>query len=154
MTLSNLPRPILGILAIAPALLVVTAMFIAIPWLKSLPDSIAMTIAIIASIFVMGWSLFIAFAAQKTQDEVQRHSERVGLQYGFTGGALFVAILLMIPPFHDVVINTANNLAISLKGDAAKAPMLAYVAGIATLAFAQSIGALIACRFWWRSKSS
>lgn len=154
MPLSNLPRILLGAIALAPAVIVVIAMFAAIPWLKSLPDNIAMAIAITASVFVMGWSLFIAFAAQKTQDEVQRHSERIGLQYGFTGGALFVAILLMIPPFHDVVINTANHLAISLKGDAAKAPLLAYVAGIATLAFAQSIGAVIASRFWWRSKSS
>lgn len=153
MTLSNLPRPLLGLLAIAPAVIVVTAMFAAIPWLNSLPDSIAMAIAITASIFVMGWSLFIAFAAQKTQDEVQRHSERIGLQNGFLGASIFVAILLFIPAFHDFVINASNSLATSLKGDAEKAPLLAYVAGVVTLALAQSIGAIIACRIWWRSKS-
>ncbi len=153
MTLTNLPRPVLGLLALAPSVIALTAMIAAIPWLRTLPDSVAMTIAIIASVFVMGWSLFIAFIAQKSQDEVQRHSERVGLQYGFFGASIFVAVLLFLPPFHDFVINASTNLAVSLKGNAEKAPLLAYVAGIATLAFAQSIGAVIACRFWWRAKS-
>lgn len=153
MTFSNLSRPLLGALALAPGVIVVAAMLTAIPWLKTLPDSIAMTIAITASVFVMGWSLFIAFIAQKSQDEVQRHSERIGMQYGFVGASIFVAILLFIPAFHDFVNDAATSLAVSLKGSADKAPLLAYVGGIVTLALTQSVGAVIACRFWWRAKS-
>lgn len=153
MTLTNLPRPVLALLAIAPVAIVVTAMFTAIPWLKTLPDALAMTIAICASIFVMGWAMLIAFLTKRRQDEVQRHSERVSLAYGFIGGTVFVNLLLLIPPFHDFIIDAANTVAIELKGDAAKAPILAYVAGVTSVVVAQSIGAAIVSQFWWRSKS-
>ncbi len=153
MPLSTLPRPLLGLLAMLPIALVATVMFAAIPWLKTLPDALATTIAISASIFVMGWAMFVASLAKRRQDEVQRHSERIGLAYGFIGGAVFVNLLLLIPPFHDLIIDAANNIAIELKGNASKSPILAYVGGVTSVVVAQSIGAIIACQYWWRSKS-
>lgn len=153
MPLSTLPRPLLGLLAMLPIALVATVMFAAIPWLKTLPDALATTIAISASIFVMGWAMFVASLAKRRQDEVQRHSERIGLAYGFIGGAVFVNLLLLIPPFHDFIVDAANNIAIELKGNASKSPILAYVGGVTSVVVAQSIGAIIACQYWWRSKS-
>ena len=153
MTRSTLPRPMLGLLAILPIAVVATGVFAAIPWLKTLPDALALTITISASIFVMGWSMFIASLARRRQDEVQRHSERIGLAYGFIGGTVFVNLLLFIPPFHDFIIDAANTIAVELKGDPSKSPLLAYVGGVASVVFAQSIGAVIAGQYWWRRKS-
>lgn len=153
MTRSTLPRPLVGLLAILPIAVVATGVLAAIPWLKTLPDTLALTITISASIFVMGWAMFIASLARRRQDEVQRHSERVGLAYGFIGGTVFVNLLLLVPPFHDFVVDAANTVAVELKGDPSKSPMLAYVGGVASVVVAQSIGAVIAGQYWWRSRS-
>ncbi len=153
MPLSTLPRPVLGLLAILPIALVVTAVVSAIPWLKTLPDGAAYAFSIGAAIFTIGWSLFVAFLTRRRQDEVERYSERVGLQYGFLGGTIAVALALCLPGAADVIGAAANSVAVRLKGDADTAPVLAFVAGMAALAFAQSIGAIIACHIWWKAKS-
>lgn len=150
--LKNLSNRMLMLMALGPALLVVAAMFTAIPWLKSLPDPLALTISIGASIAVMVWSLYISTLVNRRQDEVQRASTRYAWQHGATAGSIAVALLLLIPPFGDGVIDTANAAAMALKGTTEKAPLLAFVGGFITLSLAQVIGAFVVCAFWWRSK--
>jgi hypothetical protein len=148
----KLSQTSLTLLALIPTVLLGVILFSALPWLKSLPDAVAMTISIGAAIVVMAVSLAVSILAQRRQDEVQCASGRYAVQHGNILGALLVAGVLLAPPFHDWLIATVNDIANSLKGDTQKAPMIAYVAGVATLAFAQVFGTIAASAWWWRGK--
>lgn len=133
-------------------MLVAIALFAAVPWLRSLPDPIALTITIGASLAVIVWSLFISTLLNRRLDEVEQASQRDAWQHGTTAGTIAVALLLCLPPVNDNIAGWANAAALALKGSTDKAPMLAFVAGFVTLALAQVIGAYIACNLWWRAK--
>ncbi len=148
----KLSQGVVVLLGLGPPVLVAIGLFAAVPWLKSLPDPIALTITIGASLAVIGWSLFVSALFNRRMDEVQRASQRDAWQHGTTAGTIAVAILLCLPPVSDGIVGLANAAATTLKGSTEKAPLIAFVGGFVTLALAQVIGAFVACNLWWRAK--
>lgn len=148
----NVSRRALAVLGIAPAVIACALIFSSIGWLESLPDALAMAITSGAAIFVMAWSLLISITFQRRQDEVELASGRYAMQHGFTIGAIGVAVLLLIPPFRDGVVDGSNALSLALRGDTKPAPLLAFVAGFMTLTIAQIVGAAVMSTLWWRGK--
>lgn len=150
--LRKLSKGALALLAIGPAMLVVVALFFALPWLEALPEPIALTLTIGAGLAVLVWALYISALFNRRQDEVERASSRDAWQHGTTAGSIAIALLLMVPPVGDGIIAAANATATALKGNTEKAPLLAFVGGFMALTFAQVIGAFVAASLWWRAK--
>jgi uncharacterized membrane protein len=151
--LRKLSRRSIALIGIAPAILAVPLLASGMGWLKTLPDALVLTITGGASIFVMAWAVIFSNMFQRRQDEVERSSGQYAMTHGFTIGTILIAVLLMIPAFGDWVIETSKGLALALKGDTEKAPMLAFVGGFMALTFAQIIGAAVMSIVWWKRKS-
>jgi hypothetical protein len=149
----RLSRRALVVIGIAPAILAVPLLASSVGWLKALPDALALMLTGGVGIFVMAWAVIFSNMFQRRQDEVERASGRYAMQHGFTIGSIVIAVLLLIPPFGDWVIESSNAVALSLKGNAEKAPLIAFVGGFMALTFAQIISAAVVGIIWWRQKS-
>lgn len=143
----------LALFALIPAVLVIAVLFLALPWLKTIPDAVAMAIVIPIALAIVAWGLFVAVLGARNEDEVQRASGRFAVQYGFIGGSVVVALLLLVPAFPDFITATANSIATAADGDTDKAPVLGFIGGVVTLTLAQSLCALVLGVYWWNSRS-
>lgn len=153
MPLTKLSPIMFLIVALTPIVVIPTALLTNLDKLKTLPDTAAIAISILASITVMGWSVYIATISNKKQDEVQKASTHFATHHSITIGSIIVALALCIPAVHDAIINTANSIALHLKGTTKGAPLIAFVGGFAALSIAQGLSAVVLSNLWWRSKS-
>jgi hypothetical protein len=142
---------IVGI-GVAPIALFVVVTFLSIPWLKQLPDGVVEAIALVATVLVLAWSLFISIMTNRRQDEVERASSKWAWMWGATGGSLLVALLLALPPFRDLVSDGVNGFLMETKGHTRQAAILGFVIGFATLSLAQTIGTIMMAVVWWKDK--
>jgi hypothetical protein len=139
-------------LAMAPVALIAVAMFVSIPWLKEQPDAVVNTIAGVATVVVVVWSLFISRMSTRRLDEVERASANWAWMWGATGGSMFVVLLLALPPFRDLVSAGVNGFLMEMKGHTRQAAVLGFVAGFVALSIAQTIGTLVMAMVWWSRK--
>ena len=150
--LRRLSRRSLVVAGIVPPALAAFLVFSGLGWLQTLPKVVALAITNGAAVFVMAWALVVSHAFQRRQDEVQLASGRYAMQHGFTIGTIGVATLLLIPPFRSWVVDTSNAVSFALEGDAAQAPLMAFVAGFMALTLSQIAGAAVMSGLWWRGK--
>jgi hypothetical protein len=136
----------------APIALFVAATFLSIPWLKTLPDGVVETIAIVTTVLVLGWSLFISLWTNKRQDEVLRESSKWAWMWGATSGTLFIALLLALPPFREFVNASVSSFLLEMKGHTRQAAILGFVTGFVALSVAQTVGTIVMAFVWWRNK--
>ena len=152
MTRNPLSPSIMAALAIIPVLVVMVTFFAILPWLDKQSDALVWIITIPTATGVVIWSSVMSWLARRSQDEVERAGERYAIKWGMLGGSAIVALILCIPPAHDLIVAAASNAAIWLKGTDEKATIISFVFGVATLAAAQGAASCIANIYWWRSK--
>src|SRR3546814_9596265 len=76
------------VLWFSPVVIVVVGFLAAIPWLKQQNDTFVLALAAVASIFVMGYALFISHRLQRDLDEVQIASAGFASSRGWVWGAM------------------------------------------------------------------
>src|SRR3546814_11774305 len=89
------------VLWFSPVVIVVVGFLAAIPWLKQQNDTFVLALTADASIFVMGYALFISHRLQRDLDEVQIASAAVASSRGWVGGAMATVLLQAMPPLTD-----------------------------------------------------
>jgi hypothetical protein len=81
----NAKKPSTGAIVgigVAPIALFVVVTFLSIAWLKQLPDEVVEAIALVATVIVLAWSLFISIMTNRRQDEVERASSKWAWMWG------------------------------------------------------------------------
>jgi len=90
----------LVVIMVAP----VAAILLAIPWLKRQPDELALLLTGVAAALTVLASIALAVLNDRKLDEWQRTNARFASQWGWTVGAGLFALLLVLPPVHDLIV--------------------------------------------------
>jgi len=90
----------LALVMVAPPL----AFFVSIPWLRHQPDGLVFLLTGIAATLTVLASIALAVINDRHIDEWQRSNARFSSQWGWTVGAGLVALLLALPPVHDLIV--------------------------------------------------
>src|SRR3546814_17944736 len=96
------------VLWFSPVVIVVVGFLAAIPWLKQQNDTFVLALTAVASIFVMGYALFISPRLQRDLAEVQISSAGFASHRGWVGGTIATVLLLAMPPVPDVLGGPAH----------------------------------------------
>ena len=101
---SKMPlRALLLVLMLVPPISFVAAL----PWLKQQPDGLVYLVTGITSALTVAASFLLAVLYDRKLDEWQRSNARFSSQWGWTAGACLVALLLALPPVHDLIVSGA-----------------------------------------------
>ncbi len=149
----NLPKSI-GRCALwfSPLLVVIVGFLSAIPWMKQQSDALVMTLTAAVSIFVMGYSVFLANRQQRRLDEVQIASQGFATSRGWTWGAMATVVLLTLPPVANGLVDLANRMGTGSPDTSDRdAVRLALFFGFMLVVFMQLIAVMVASAIWqWR----
>ncbi len=129
----------------APIVIVPTAIFSSLPWLKQQPDTVALAIAAAGSIFVMGYSAFLAARMNRHLDEVQIAGQRYSHTKGMMMGSFAAALAMLIPPLMDALVDLANTIA---GGSPDKAVKVGITIGFMLVVALQTLS-MAAVAIWW-----
>lgn len=129
----------------SPIVIVPIAVFTSIPWLKQQNDAIALGIAAAASIFVMGYSLFLTARVNRRLDEVEIAGQRFANTKGMTIGTVAAVLVMLFPPLMNVLVDLANTIG---AGSPEKAIRLGITIGFMLVVILQLLGT-VAVAIWW-----
>ena len=145
MTMTQLGKAGRCALWFAPIVIVPVAFFSSIPWLKQQHDAIALSIAAAGSIFVMGYSAFLAARMNWRLDEVQIAGQRYAHTKGMMIGYFAAALVMLIPPLMNALVDLANTVA---GGSPDKAVKLGIMIGFMLVVALQALS-MTAVAIWW-----
>jgi len=135
----------------SPVVVVVAGFLAAIPWLKQQDDALVLTLTAAVSIFVMSYAHFVTHRLQRHLDEVQIASQGFASSRGWVWGVMATAVLLLLPPVTNRLIDFANVLS---TGSAATtdrgAVHLALVFGLILVVVVQCVAVVVASAIWER----
>ena len=135
----------------SPVFIVVAGFFAAIPWLKQQNDAFVLALAAAASIFVMGYALFISHRLQRHLDEVQIASAGFASSRGWVWGATATVLLLMLPPVTNRLIDLANMLSTGSADTPDRGAVhLALFFGLILVVLMQLVSVILASAIWQR----
>ena len=138
-------------LSLSPVVIVVVGFFAAIPWLKQQNDTLVLTLTAAASIFVMGYGHFITHRLQRHLDEVQIASQGFASSRGWVWGATATAVLLMLPPVTNRLIDIANMLSTGSPDTSDRGAVhVALFFGLMLLVLIQCAAVIVASVIWQR----
>lgn len=129
----------------SPVAIVVGTFIAMLPWLKQQHDAIVMGIAAAASIFVMGYSLFLAARANSHLDEVQIAGQRFASVKGVTLGGVAAVLVLMFPPAMNALVAMTN---VHSTGSPEQSVKLGIYIGLMLVILLQTL-ATAAVSIWW-----
>jgi hypothetical protein len=130
---------------LSPGIIVPIALFASLPWLKQQNDVVSSGIGAAASIFVMGYALFVAARVNRRLDEVEIAGQRFAQTKGMTIGS-FAAVLVMIFPLS---MNALADLASTIgAASPEKAVKLGITIGFMLVVILQTL-AMAAVAIWW-----
>lgn len=136
---------------LSPVVIVVVGFLAAIPWLKQQNDALVLALTAVASIFVMGYSLFTSHRLQRHLDEVQIASQGFASSRGWVWGAMVTILLLMLPPIANGLIDLANVLSTGSPDLPDRgAVQLALFFGLILVVLMQLIAVIVAAAIWQR----
>lgn len=95
--------PLLVVTMLAPPVAIAAAF----PWLKVQPQGVALLLTGIAATLTVLSSVAIAVLHDRKMDEWHRTNARFASQWGWTVGAGLIALLLNLPPVHDLIVSGA-----------------------------------------------
>ncbi len=125
---------------------------LAIPWLRQQPDAVVYLCAGIAATITVVGSMIVAIFKDRELDEWHRTAVRFSNQWGWLTGAGLVALLLALPPVHDLLFN------LSMAFSEGQEPDRTLVLMIFTFGFMVTVLAQSACTMllnaMWRSQMS
>lgn len=142
-------------LVIAAAFGAPAVFLISLPWLKEQPDAVVYLFAGLAATVTVLASFALAIIKDRALDEWHRSATRFSSQWGWLTGGGVVALLLALPPFHDLIISLAAR---ARAGGAPeeKIVLLAFTGGFMTLVLVQTLCTIALSIVWraWMSRSN
>lgn len=100
---SGLPPLAFGAAIVLPPL----SFLVALPWLKQQPDELVFLFTGIAATLTIAGSFALSILHDRQIDEWQRSAARFSSQWGLAVGGGLVALLLVLPPIHDLIVSGA-----------------------------------------------
>ena len=145
----------LAAIVLAIAVIPPIAFFSAIPWLKEQPDGLVFLFGGIASTLTIGASFALSVLQERRLDEWHRTASRFSSQWGWTIGSCVVALLLAVPPIHDLIVTCVNLVVHAPKPDR-ELILVTFAFGFITVVLAQCLCTVALSVGWsfWMSRSS
>lgn len=135
-------------LQFSPVVIVVVGFFTAILWLK--PNAAVVSVlTAAASIFVMGYTLFLGKMLSRRWDEVQRASVGFANTHGWVWGGYAALVLLMVPQVMNWLVDLVNELG-SHDMTNQLAVRLAFFFGVILVMVMQTLAIVVASIVWQR----
>lgn len=147
MTLNHLEKIGRCALWFSPIAIVPIVIIAAVPWLKQQTDAITLGITAAGSIFVMGYSHFLAARANRRLDEVEIAGQRFANTKGMTIGTVAAVLVMLFPPLMNALEDLANTIALST-GSPDVAVKLGITIGFMLVVILQLLGT-VAVAIWW-----
>ncbi|NZA27808.1 hypothetical protein H0E84_15625 [Luteimonas sp. SJ-92] len=136
---------------LSPVVIVVVGFVAAIPWLKQQDDALVLALTAAASIFVMGYALFISHRLQRQLDEVQIASAGFASSRGWVWGANATVVLLLLPPVTNWLIDLVNTLSTGSPDTPDRGAVhLALFLGLILVVLMQLVAVIVASAIWQR----
>jgi hypothetical protein len=141
-------------LGLLPIVLLIVVFLAAIPWLGTTTGGpMVSLIGAAVAILAMSYGTYFSIHSQRALDEVEKASEGFAVKWGGHAGRTAFVLLLLMPPFQDVMTAVVNEVA----GDPGRSVdrtvvVFAMTLGVCGVAFLQIIGTLVASVIWWKSK--
>lgn len=151
----RVPHLLLFALAIVPAV----GFLAAIPWLKQQSDALVFLVAGITATLAVVVGMAHSILSDRQADEWQRSGSRFASQWGWLTGLSIVALLIALPPVHDLIFAAVSWVAANL----AHAPVpdrevviLTFVLGFITVSIMQTISTVVLAIGWfsWMSRAA
>jgi hypothetical protein len=136
------------VLWLTPLFIVPIAFFASLPWLKQQDDATALGVAAMASLFMMGYSYYLAARANRGLDEVEIAGQRFASAKGMIIGTVVAVLVIMFPPLLNALAGLANTLSTDSPDIAVK---LGIAFGSMLVLFSQLLGTT-ASAVWWRHR--
>ena len=140
-----------SLLWFAPVLIVMAAFFASLPWLADLDETVSLSIAGVASAFVVIWAHFLATRMERALDEVQLAGQRFAQAKGAAFGSVITLVLLLPTPLvewvMDGLIRMTTGPAETPERDTVHVGM---VFGMVLLILMQALGTVVANVIWNR----
>ena len=153
--MSLLNHPLTQHRILVPILVIVPIAYLAsLPWLKGSPDWLIFTLGGIAVLVEVGGS-FILFAQNDQQsDEWHRGATRFGTQWGWLVGAGIIPLLLVLPPFQNLVLSLAT-LTDQDANLTERAALMTFLMGFGAVVVLQAIFTAVFSLVWriWMSRA-
>lgn len=152
---SRVPHLALFALAFVPTI----GFLAAIPWLKQQPPSTVFLAAGIVTVLAVAAGLTHSVLSDRAQDEWHRSGARFASQWGWLTGMCVVALLIALPPVHDLLFSVVSWAAVNL----AHAPvpdrevvLLTFTFAFVTVSIIQTISTMLLAIGWfsWMSRSA
>jgi hypothetical protein len=141
----------LAVIMVVPPL----AIFTSIPWLRHQPDGLAFLLTGIAATLTVLASIALAVINDRHIDEWQRSNARFSSQWGWTVGAGMVALLLALPPVHDLIVSAAAVWGGTPNPDS-RLVITTFTFGFMAVVVAQAICTMVLSLGWhvWMSRDA
>lgn len=132
---------------LAPLFIVPIAFFASLPWLKQLDDAITLGISAMASLFMLGYSYYLAARANRGLDEVEIAGQRFASAKGMIIGTVVAVLVIMFPPLMNALVDLANTLSTDSPDIAVK---LGIAFGSMLVLLSQLLGTTASALWWGR----
>ena len=136
---------------ISPIVIVVGGFIAALHWLKPQNAWFVMVLTAAMSIFVMGYTSFLARRVQRRLDEVQIAHQEFANSRGWVWGLCATSLLLTLPPVTNLLIDLANMLSTGSSHSSNRTSVqVALCFGLILLALIQTVCIIVAAVIWER----
>lgn len=148
-------RPLLFGLLVALCFAPGIAVVASIPWLKQQPDDLVFLLSGIAGAVTVAAGLALGVIHDRHLGEWERSNSRFSSYWGEAIGTSLVALLLLVPPFRDLIVSVVANWADAPNLDQ-KPVVLAFVFGFMALVIAKTVCMAFLSIGWalWKSRSA
>lgn len=128
----------------APIVIVPTAVFASLPWLRQQDQGVVFGVVGSASAFVLLYSFVLAERVNRRLDEVEIAGQRFAQTQGMTIGWAIAALVMLLPPSMNALVGLAQ----SLGGSPENAVRLGIALGFMLVVVLQTL-VMFAAGIWW-----
>ena len=134
-----------------PPIVVVVAFFASLPWLADLDETVSLSIAAVASVFVVICSHVVATRMERALDEVQLAGQRFAQAKGAAFGSFITLLLLLPTPLVDWVMDGLIRMTTGSRETPERDTVyVGMVFGMVLLILMQALGTVVANVIWNR----
>ena len=123
-----------------------------LPWLQDQPDMVVFLCTGIAVTITVVGRFVVAIAEDRKLDEWHRAAARFANQWGWIAGSGVVALLMVLPPFHRLVMSVAGAVAGVLDPDRTLV-LIAFTLGFMAVVLMQAL-CIVVLSVVWRARKS
>lgn len=138
---------LIAVMIVAPLSVIVS-----LPWLKEQSNGVIYLFAGVAAALTVLAAVAFSILQDGKLDEWHRTASQFSTQWGYSAGACLIALLLALPPMHDLIVSIAANIAGVTDPDH-KLVLLAFVFGFIATVLAQALSTVVISIVWVTLKS-